>query len=373
MPKIIVIKIGTSTLKGKGGTLDISYLKNLAQEIAVLQKKGFSFIIVTSGAIVTGAEKLGKLGKLKSIPETQAAAAIGQIILMRDWEKAFSKYNITVAQVLLTRDAIADRERYLNARNTLTQLLKFSVLPIVNENDTVATDEIKVGDNDNLSALVASLTGADVLINLTNVDGFYLQSDEGVPYLAQTITKISPEIRDAAGHPSTQLGTGGMWTKIQAAEICSDADVTMVIANGHTKGIVSQILSGKRVGTTFVPRAAKKDLPAGRGVKASKKRWLAHGLPLSGEIVVDPGAELAILKKGTSLLAVGILETKGKFRMGEAVSIKDESGKEFARGLTNYSAAEIEKIKRKKSKEITEILGYGGSEEVIHRDNMVVV
>ncbi|MFA4859083.1 MAG: glutamate 5-kinase [Candidatus Margulisiibacteriota bacterium] len=370
MSKTIVIKIGTSTLKGKGGTLDLNYLKTFAQEIAALQKKGFNFVIVTSGAIVTGAEKLGKLGKLKSIPQTQAAAAVGQIILMRDWEKAFSKYNITVAQVLLTRDAIADRERYLNARNTLMQLLQFNALPIINENDTVAIDEIKVGDNDNLSALVASLLGADILINLTNVDGFYLQSDEGVPYLAQTITKITPEIRDAAGHPSTQLGTGGMWTKIQAAEVCSDAGVTMVIANGREKGIVTKILSGKKVGTTFVPQALKEENHPGR---TSKKRWLAHGLPLSGEIVVDPGAELAILKKGTSLLAIGILEAKGQFKAGDAVSIKDESGKEFARGITNYTAAEIEKIKRKKSKEIVEILGYGGSEEVIHRDNMVVV
>lgn len=371
MIKTIVIKIGTSTLKGKGGTLDLKYLNALAKEIATLQKKGHRFVIVSSGAIVTGAEKIGKLGKLKSIPETQAAAAIGQIILMRDWEKAFAKSDITVAQVLLTRDAIADRERYINSRNTIVELVKLGAIPIVNENDTVSIDEIKVGDNDNLSALVASLIGADLLINLTNVDGFYLQSDEGVPYLAKEIGKITKDILAAAGHPSTQLGTGGMLTKIQAAQVCSDAGVTMIIANGRGKETISQIVAGEEIGTKFIPQTSKKESRRQGG--ASKKRWLAHGLPGAGEIVVDPGAAMALIKKGTSLLAIGILEVKGKFKAGDSVAIKDESGKEFARGLVNYSALEIDKIKKKKSAEIPQILGYSGSEEVIHRDNLVVI
>ncbi|MBU0687360.1 MAG: glutamate 5-kinase [Candidatus Margulisbacteria bacterium] len=362
--KTIVIKIGTSTLKGKGGTLDITYLNRMAKEIAALQKQDNRFVIVTSGAIVTGAEKIGKLGKLKSIPETQAAAAIGQIILMRDWEKAFAKSKLTVAQILLTRDAIADRERYINARNTIAELLKIGVIPIVNENDTVSIDEIKVGDNDNLSALVASLIGADLLINLTNVDGFYMNSDEGVTFLVSEITKITKEIEDAAQHPSTQLGTGGMITKIQAAEVCSDAGVVMVIANGREKKIIAKILSDVQIGTVFIPQTSKKE---------SKKRWLAHGLPVAGEIVVDPGAEMALLKKGTSLLAAGIIAVKGKFKAGDSVSIKDESGKEFARGLINYSALETDKIKKQKSSEIAKILGYTGSAEVIHRDNLVII
>jgi glutamate 5-kinase len=215
----IVIKIGSSSLTTPAGTLDIPNLKRVVAEIAELTNAKKKFVLVTSGAIVCGAERLG-LGKPKTIPEKQAAAAVGQSRLMRQYEKAFEAHDLTVAQILLTRDAIADRERYLNARRAFAALLEENVIPVVNENDTVAVDEIKIGDNDTLAALTASLIGADLLILLTDVDGFYMKNEEGIPYLVDEIREIDREVESAAGHPSTQLGTGGMITKIQAAKIC---------------------------------------------------------------------------------------------------------------------------------------------------------
>lgn len=254
----IVIKIGSSTLTDPTGKLDVSNLKRIVAEAASLVKQKKKVLMVTSGAIVTGAEKLG-LGRPKTVPEKQAAAAVGQSLLMRQYEKAFEEFSITVAQVLLTRDAIADRERYLNARSCITTLLNEGVVPIVNENDTVAVDEIKIGDNDNLAALTASLIGADLLIILTDVDGFYLRNEEGVQYLISEVKKITKEMEEAAGHPSTQLGTGGMLTKIQAAEICSDAGIYTAIINGRKSGLIRTLAAGEKAGTLFYPRTTAKN------------------------------------------------------------------------------------------------------------------
>lgn len=362
--KQIVVKIGSSTIVDKStNKLDINNLQRLVSQIAELVKEGKKVIIVTSGSIVTGTEKLKLKTKPKTIPEKQAAAAVGQSILMRQYEKAFEKYNITVAQVLLTRDAIADRERYLNARHTITTLLEEGVVPVVNENDTVAVDEIKVGDNDTLAALVSSLMGVDLLIMLTDVDGFYMDSEEGVPFKAEIIEEITSEVEDAASHPSTQLGTGGMITKIHAARICQDAGVTMVITHGRESNIAS-IAAGEKIGTVFVSKATKLE---------SRKRWLAHGLTVKGSLEIDAGAESALIKKGSSLLPVGIVEVSGKFKVGDAIEIRDSSGKVIARGLTNYSKGDIERIKGKKSTEIAKILGFEGTPEVIHRDHLVVL
>ncbi|MDD5593743.1 MAG: glutamate 5-kinase [Candidatus Margulisbacteria bacterium] len=249
--KTIILKIGSSTLTSPEGKLDLDNLKRIVSEVAGLVKeKGKKVLIVTSGAIVTGSEKLG-MGKPKTIPEKQAAAAVGQSLLMRQYEKAFEAYGIPVAQILLTRDAITDHERYHNARNCLMTLLKESVVPIINENDTVAVEEIKIGDNDNLAALAAGMIGADALIILTDIDGFYMKNDEGIPYLAEEIAAITPEVKDAAGHPSTQLGTGGMITKLQAAEICSKAGIEMLIINGRKPGLIAAAAGGERVGTRF--------------------------------------------------------------------------------------------------------------------------
>jgi glutamate 5-kinase len=261
---------------------------------------------------------------------------------------------------LLTRDAIADRERYLNARNTLTTLLAERVIPIVNENDTVAIDEIKIGDNDTLAALTASLIGADLLVLLTDVDGFYMENEEGVSFLAPQIKEITPDVEAAAGHPSTQLGTGGMITKIQAAKICSDAGTHMVIMNSRKANLLKQFLEGEEVGTTFIPKTSKLE---------SRKRWLAHGLKIEGTLLIDPGAEMALLKNGKSLLPVGIIKVKGKFNAGALVTIADENSKELARGLVNFSSEELERVRGVKDAGLACRTGR----EAVHRDNLVIL
>ena len=250
---LIVVKIGSSTLTNPQGKLDVGNLKRIAAETAALVRQKKQAVIVTSGAIVSGSERLG-LGKPKSIPQKQAAAAVGQSLLMRQYEKAFEEYNIPVAQVLLTRDVITNRKRSLNARNCLLTLLAEGVVPIVNENDAVAIDEIKIGDNDTLAALTASLIGADLLVLLTDIDGFYMKTVEGVSSLVPEINEITPEVKDAAGHPSTQLGTGGMITKIQAAEICGNAGIRMAIVNGRKAGLIAALVAGEKVGTIFQPK-----------------------------------------------------------------------------------------------------------------------
>jgi glutamate 5-kinase len=242
----IVLKIGSSTLTSAAGKLDLPNLKRIVAEVAGLVNEKKKVMIVTSGAIVTGSEKLG-IGKPKTIPQKQAAAAVGQSLLMRQYDKAFEEFGIPVAQILLTRDAIN-----ANAKNCLMTLLKESVVPIINENDTVAVDEIKIGDNDNLAALTAEMVGADALVILSDIDGFYMKNEEGVPYLVAKINAITQEIKDAAGHPSTQLGTGGMITKLQAAEICLQAGIEMQIVNGRKPGLITEAAAGHSVGTRFV-------------------------------------------------------------------------------------------------------------------------
>ena len=361
--KTIVVKIGSSTLTNKAGNLDTDNLKRIAEEISELRKQKKSVIIVTSGAIVSGMERLKFSKKPRSIPEKQAAAAVGQSLLMREYAKAFGEHDITVAQVLLTRDEVSDRQRYLNTRNTLSKLLELGVVPIVNENDTVSVEEIKIGDNDTLSALVASLIGADLLIMLTDVDGFMMADADNELQVVHEIKEITQEIKEAAGHPSSQMGVGGMITKIQAAEICSDAGVTSAIASGRTEGVMAEIIAGKKTGTVFAPKVSRME---------SRKRWLAHGLPVKGTLVIDGGAETALIK-GSSLLPVGIREISGKFDLGEAVSIKNEAGFEIARGLVNYSSENLKKITGLRSDKISEVLGIEYVDEVIHRDNLVLI
>lgn len=348
----IVIKVGSSTLTDPAGTLDTKNLKRIASEIAQLASTKKKVILVTSGAIVCGAERLG-LGKPKTIPEKQAAAAVGQSRLMRQYEKAFEEFGLTTAQVLLTRDAIAHRERYLNIRHTFDTLLDQKVVPIVNENDTVAIDEIKVGDNDNLAALTASLIGADLLVILTDVDGFYMKNEEGIPGLVPEIKEITREVKDAAGQPSSQVGTGGMISKVQAAEICSYAGTHMAIIHGRKEGLIDKAVKGEKVGTLFIPKMAKTE---------SRKRWLAHGLPIEGTITVDAGAEAALLNKGTSLLPVGIKSIKGSFRSESLVSVINENGQELARGLANLPSEELHKL-----------IGKKDVGEAIHRDDLVII
>ncbi|MFH1618160.1 MAG: glutamate 5-kinase [Candidatus Margulisiibacteriota bacterium] len=360
--KTVIIKIGSSTLIHPNGGLDIKNFKRIIGQAAQLIEHKHKVIIVTSGSIGMGTEKLGLKSKPKTIPEKQAAAAVGQSILMRQYEKYFEKHSITVAQILLTRDAIADRERYLNARNTINTLLAEGVVPVVNENDTVATEEIKVGDNDNLSALVASLVGADILLMLSDIDGFYMTTDEGVQYKADEITEIDDSVKRAAGRSGTQLGTGGMVTKLQAAKVCFDAGIKMAIIHGREVNIVEAV-SEQKQGTWFV---SKTKMPE------SRKRWLAHGHIIKGGVVVDTGAERALKAKGGSLLPAGIVKVEGDFQMGDTIKIYGEGGDEIGRGLSNYPCHELDKIKGKKSGDIPHILGYQGSPEAIHRDNFVL-
>lgn len=358
--KLVVIKIGTSSLVDSSGILDPSRFKKITDEISsIIKTKDIRVVIVTSGAIAAGAKQLNINRPLKTIQEKQAAAAIGQGLLMKEYDNFFSKKGLTTAQVLLTRDAIDDRHRYINCRNTLDQIIKFGAVPIINENDTVSVEEIKVGDNDTLSALVANLIGADMLILLSDVDGFI---QDGA--VLKTIEKITKEIEAGAKGSGSSFGTGGMHTKIEAAKICSSAGIPMVIAGWRQEEVISRIISGEELGTFFVPGTSKME---------SKKRWVLSGKKSSGKLIVDDGAMKALLSGGKSLLPVGIKEIKGRFEQGDVVSITGPDGREIGRGVTNYNSEEASMIKGKKSGEIEAIRGDLPGEEIIHRDNMVML
>ncbi|MFA5097522.1 MAG: glutamate 5-kinase [Candidatus Margulisiibacteriota bacterium] len=357
---LIVIKIGTSSITDTSGCLEGEKFRKLAQEVHyIVSGRKKQVVLVSSGAIAAGVQKLGRSKAVCSIPEKQAAAAIGQNLLLTQYEKAFGAFGLAVGQVLLTRDAMEDRERYLNSRNTILQLLKFGAVPVINENDTMATDEIRVGDNDNLSALVASLIGADLLILLSDVEGFFMDGK-----LLSYVDKITKEIGSAAKGSSTLLGTGGMSTKLDAAKIVLNAGIPMVIADNKKEGVITSVLDGNEEGTLFVPKLSRME---------SKKRWIAHGKKPAGQVVIDAGACKALLEGGKSLLAVGIKEIKGRFGTGEVIGILDGSKKEIGRGLTNYTSEQLARIKGLKTSEIEKEEEGSLGEEVVHRDNMVIL
>jgi len=359
--KRIVVKVGTSTLAFPDMRLNVERIESLVRELVQAKESGKDVILVTSGAIATGMGKLGWKTRPKTIPRQQAAAAIGQSHLMHTYEEIFRKYGQLVAQVLLTQEDISDRKRYTNANNTLSTLLQCGVIPIVNENDTVAVDEIKVGENDTLSALVANLIKADLLLILSDVDGFY-NSVRNQPI--SVISSITPELREMAGGQGTIVSVGGMITKLRAAEIVTGAGEMMVIANGQRQGVITRVLEGYDEGTIFLPRSDK---------MSGRKRWIAYSLPCRGTIKVDAGARLALTERGKSLLPSGITAVSGDFEFGDAVRCVDESDREFARGLTNYSAEEVEVIKGEQTDQIEPLLGYMYYDEVIHRDNLVIL
>ncbi|MFA5104175.1 MAG: glutamate 5-kinase [Candidatus Margulisiibacteriota bacterium] len=357
--KLIVIKVGTSSLTDNSGKLDPSSFQKIAGEIAqVGLNAGKKAILVTSGAVAAGRDKLGS-SKLSTVQEKQAAAAVGQSILMQEYERAFVAFGLIPAQVLLTRDAISNRTRYLHARNTIDQILKIGAVPVINENDTVSAEEIRFGDNDTLSGLVATLMGADLLIMLSDVEGFIKNGK-----VLSLIEKITGEIEECAGMSSTSCGTGGMITKISAAKLALAAGIPAVIADFRKENVIEKILSGEEIGTVFVPKPAKVE---------GKKRWLMSGKKPLGKVAVDSGAIKALIEQGKSLLPVGIKETKGKFLHGDIISITDLSGHEIGRGITSYSSDEVLKIKGKNSKEAKDILGVLPCDEVVHRDNMVII
>jgi len=360
----VVIKIGSSVLTSSRG-LDLGIINRLCDEFSMLREQGRQVVIVSSGAIASGVRKVG-LSKLpKTIPQKQAAAAVGQGSLIQAYEDAFSHYNLKVAQVLLTSDDLTNRRRYLNARHTLQTLLEWGIIPIVNENDTVVVDEIKFGDNDNLSALIAQLTEADLLVALTDMDGLY-DSDPREHQNARVIPlihRIDKEVENFAGDRPSRFGTGGMLSKLLAAKKVTAAGVPMIIGNGRTRYILKHIFDGEEVGTLFMP--AERRL-------SSKKQWIAHTLKPHGELTLDAGAAEALRWRGKSLLPTGIIEVRGQFEVGAPVRCLSNTKEVLGIGLVNYSADELVKIKGMRSHKIEEILGYKHSDEVIHRDNFVL-
>jgi glutamate 5-kinase len=363
--KNVLIKVGSGVLTGKDG-LDLAIIDNLVEDIAALAEKGHRMVMVSSGAIASGKHRMGLTGKLKSIPEKQAAAAIGQNRLMRVYSTAFGRHNLYVAQILLTMSDLTDRRRYLNIRNTLSQLLEWNVIPIINENDTVAVEEIKFGDNDNLAAMMANVIEADVVINLTNTEGLYDRNpqEQKRARLIKLVPEITADIEKAATAEADPLGTGGMKSKVQAAKKVTACGIPYIIAHGKKKGILREIFSGKETGTLFLPMAER---------LSSREYWIAFTLRPRGKVVLDEGAINAIVHHGKSLLPSGILRVEGDFSLGDAVLCLDTEGKTIAKGLANYSSEETKKIKGLKTSRIEQVLGYKHYDEVIHRDNMAVM
>jgi len=364
--KRIVVKVGTSTLTHSTGKLNFFRIEKLVRELSDLANQGKEIILVTSGAVGAGVDRLGLKEKPTTIPEKQAMAAVGQGILMHMYEKLFGEYGQTVAQVLLTRENSVKHKQYMNSRNALLTLLKMGVIPVINENDAIAVDELKIGDNDTLSATVATLVDADVLIILSDIEGVYTANPQSDPAatLILEIKDITPEIEALAGGAGSKLGTGGMFTKIQAAKIAVNSGVTMVIASGNRDGIVRDVLNGRELGTVF---------PAKEYHLKVRKSWLAFGTRIDGGILVDEGCERAMLEDGSSLLAAGIVAVEGTFDKGNTVRVLSRQGREIARGSVNYNAEELQKIIGRSTKDFLEILGTKYYDEVIHRDNMVLM
>jgi glutamate 5-kinase len=362
--KRVVLKLGSAVLTAPHG-LNQPLIQRLVGEIGRLSSSDREFILVSSGAIAAGCRKLGFASRPAGIPQAQAVAAAGQSVMMHTYEEAFAEIGLKVAQILLTHDDLESRDRFLNARNTLFPLLGWQVVPIINENDTVVTDELKFGDNDNLAALICNLVGADLLVLLTDIDGLFDQDprEHADARLLHLVPAIDADIEKAAGHRPGALGRGGMVSKLQAAKKAGAAGLPTLIANGLTPGILTDIFAGQEVGTLFLPQDQK---------LTSRQYWLAYNVTPKGAILVDHGAREALVNGHKSLLPPGILEVFGGFRKGDAVHLMDTEGKPFAVGLTNYSARDIGRIKGRQSQEIAQSLGHKAYDEVIHRDNLVI-
>ncbi len=365
--KRVVIKVGSAVLTGAGEGLDQKCIEQLAGEIAAIMDQGHEVILVSSGAIAAGLAKLGlKRTKGMPLPLKQAAAAVGQSGLMWMYEKTFGAHGKKVAQVLLTREDLANRARFLNARNTVHTLLEYGVVPIINENDTVAVDEIKFGDNDNLSGMVVHLADAELLVILSDIDGLYTAdprlnpSAEFIP----VVEKITAEMERSAGDALTDIGTGGMRSKIMTAKKVGAYGVPMVIVNGRKQGALSALFEGKDAGTVFLPKTEK---------NRSRQHWIAYTACSNGGVVVDDGGRDALENKGKSLLPGGIVRVEGSFKAGDCVNCSDNKGNIFARGLTKYSSTDLEQIKGLKTSQIASVLGHKDYDEVIHRDDLVIL
>jgi len=362
----LVVKIGSQVLSSPQG-IEEGRIKELVRDLAALQDHGKELVVVSSGAVAAGMTRLGTHQRPKTVPQKQALAAVGQIKLMALYEKHFSRFNKSVAQVLLTHEDLANRQRYLNAKHTLQTLLESSIIPVVNENDTVAVEEIKFGDNDHLSSLVATLLEADLLVILSDVDGIF-DRDPRVheeARLIPLIEDIKGSRTELGGESRSLYGTGGISSKISAAEKAAAAGIPTLIANGLHAGVLPKLFDAKEeIGTLVLPEENR---------LASRKHWIAYNLKPSGAIVVDQGAYEALVQKGKSLLPSGLKEVRGSFGVGECVCCLDPEGKEFARGLVNYSAQELNQIKGLHTSKIEKVLGYKAYDEIIHRDDLVLL
>jgi glutamate 5-kinase len=359
-----VVKVGSSLVTNDGRGLDLSAIEDWAGQLVAMQKLGIQVVLVSSGAVAEGVARLELKSRPKQVQLQQAAAAVGQMGLIQAYESSFMRHGVHAAQILLTHDDLSDRTRYLNARSTLTTLLEMGVIPVVNENDTVATAELCFGDNDTLAALVANLINADVMVILTDQEGLFDADPRNniSAKLVANASAIDASLSAMAGKGSS-LGRGGMVTKITAAKLASRSGTNTLIANGREQQILSRLLAGEEIGTL---------LTANSEPVTAKKQWLASQLTVKGSLVLDAGAVKVLKDSGRSLLAVGIKSLVGRFARGEVVSCLDEAGVEIARGLVNYDFNEIEKIKGRSSENIETLLGYAGEEEIIHRDNLIL-
>ncbi len=362
----VVVKVGSRILSSERG-LHARRIGRLVRELAALHDQGKKLVIVSSGAIASGISRLGLAKRPRDLPQEQALAAVGQIRLMALYENSFAGYQKQVAQVLLTHEDLANRTRYLNAKNTLKTLLDWDIIPIVNENDTVAVEEMKFGDNDQLSALVATLMEMDLLVILSDVDGVFDRDPKSSKdaRLMPVVNDLAAAKKAAQDTRPSDLGRGGMFSKLCAAEQASQAGIPTIIANGREREVLNGLFDGSRESGTLV-------LPEENRL-TSRKHWILYNLKPSGEVMVDNGACTAVTVKGKSLLPSGVRDIRGSFNAGECVRCLDDTGREFARGLVNYSAQELRKIKGSHSGKIEAILGYKAYDEIIHRDDLVVL
>jgi len=365
----VVAKFGTSLITGDTSQLNQPAMAGLVNQIARLHRQGSELLVVSSGAIAAGRQKLGLTRKIRGIPFRQVMASAGQSRLMNIYEQLFDEHGIKVAQALLTRNDLSDRAGYLNTRNTLLALLELGVVPIVNENDVVAVDEIQeasFGDNDNLSAMVANLIDADLLLLLTDIEGLYTSDPRRNTdaRLIPQVERIDKEIERLASGTASESGTGGMITKIEAARLATASGVTVVIADGREPDIITRLAAGEAIGTRFLPKTSKLE---------SRQRWMLSGLSTRGKLVVDAGAATALRKQNRSLLAAGIERSEGRFRRGDIVEIHDLEGVRIGCGITNYGSADIEVLKGAHSGKIASLLGHDYGSEVVHRNNLVVL
>ena len=361
-----VIKIGSALLTKDGKGLDYSAIKDWALQIAQLRQQNIEIILVSSGSVAEGMSRMGWETRPTALAKLQAAAAIGQTGLIEAYEAEFKKHSIQAAQILLTHDDISNRKRYLNARNTLRTLLDLKTLPIINENDTVALEEMRLGDNDTLAALVANLVEADLLVILTDQEGLF-DKDPRHHDDAKLISQESASntaLHQYVGDISTSLGSGGMATKLTAAQRAARSGCATIIASGREQKILQRLSSGENIGTLLIPENAE---------IGARKQWIVGQTQASGTLYLDAGASQAVIEQGTSLLPIGVINSAGDFKRGDIVDCKNNEGIIIARGLINYSSDEVKKIHKTASHKITELLGYSGEAELIHRDNLVLL